>query len=87
MFRIKGCIGALVLSAAMVTPLLTSGCAARLRYYDYDHHDYHHWDNREDHEYRIWLGERHYQYREFNSLSGDQQRDYWNWRHNHHDNH
>jgi hypothetical protein len=85
MFRMKGIAGALVLSAAMLTPLLTSGCAARVRYYDSYHHDYHHWDHREDHAYRAWLGEQHYEYRDFNKLNSDQQRDYWNWRHAHPD--
>jgi hypothetical protein len=85
MFRMKRIPGVLVLSAAMLTPLLTSGCAARVRYYDSYHHDYHHWDGREDRAYRVWLGERHYEYRDFSKLNNDQQRDYWNWRHAHPD--
>ncbi len=85
MFRMKGIAGALVLSAAMVAPLLTSGCAARVRYYDSYHSDYHYWNAREDHAYRVWLGERHYEYRDFNKLSSEKQREYWNWRHAHPD--
>lgn len=83
MFRIKECLGALVLSGAMLAPILTSGCAARAQYYDSYHNDYHHWDSGEDGYYRIWLGERHYQYRDFRKMNHDQQRDYWNWRHQH----
>ena len=85
MIRLKGLMGTLVLSAAMVAPLLTAGCAARATYYDSWHGDYHHWDAREDHAYRVWLGEQHYEYRDFKKLSSDQQRDYWNWRHAHPD--
>jgi hypothetical protein len=85
MVRIKGYLGALVLSAAMFAPLLASGCAVRARYYDDYRHDYHRWDDREDRAYRVWLGERHYEYREFNRLDNDQQRDYWRWRHDHGD--
>jgi hypothetical protein len=87
MFRINRCLGPLALGVAMLAPVLTNGCAARVRYYDDYYHDYHHWDDREDHEYRVWLGERHYEYRDFNRLDRDQQRDYWKWRHEHHDNH
>lgn len=85
MLRVRGYLGALVLSAAMLAPLLTSGCAVRARYYDGYRHDYHRWDDREDRAYRVWLGERHYEYREFNRLDNDQLRDYWRWRHDHGD--
>ena len=87
MFRLKGYLGPLVLGVAMLTPLLTSGCAARATYYDYYHRDYHHWNGGEEQYYRVWLGERHYEYRDFHKLNKDQQRDYWNWRHDHPDRH
>lgn len=83
MFRMKEYLGPLVLGAAMLTPLVTSGCAAHVRYYDEYHSDYHRWDDDEARAYRVWLAERHYEYREFNRLSREQQRDYWNWRHDH----
>jgi hypothetical protein len=47
MLRIKGTLGTLVLSAAMLAPLLTSGCAAHARYYDEYHADYHPWNDGE----------------------------------------
>lgn len=87
MLGIKKYLGSMVLCTAMLTPLLTSGCAARGRYYDGYYHDYHRWDGREDHQYRVWLTERHYEYRDFNRLDRDQQQDYWKWRHEHSDNH
>ena len=87
MFRINRYLWPLVLGAAMLSPMLTIGCAARVRYYDSYHRDYHRWNDREDRDYRVWLGERHYEYRDFNRLDRDQQRDYWNWRHDHRDRH
>jgi len=85
MLRLKGFCRTLLLGAALATPLLTSGCAARVRYYDDYYADYHPWNDYEARAYRGWLAERHYEYREFNRLSRDQQRDYWRWRHDHPD--
>lgn len=83
MFRIKGFLGTLVLGATIVAPVFASGCAAHTRYYDEYHTDYHTWNNGEVGAYRGWIGERHYEYRDYNRLSREQQRDYWNWRHDH----
>lgn len=85
MLRTKGLLGTLLLGAAISAPLLTGGCAAHTRYYDDYYADYHPWDAREDHAYRAWLAERHYEWREYNRLTREQQRDYWRWRHNHPD--
>ena len=74
-----------ILALAILAPTAISGCAARMRIYDEDHHDYHRWDDREDRTYRQYLGERHEEYREFAKLGPEEQRDYWNWRHNHPD--
>jgi len=81
MFHAKRFISAILLAAASLAPLAVSGCAARVRVYDEYHSDYHYWNDREDHAYRLWLAERHYQYREFARLNHEEQRDYWNWRH------
>lgn len=43
MLRVKGYLGTLVLGAAFAAPLLNSGCAARVRYYDDYYADYHPW--------------------------------------------
>jgi hypothetical protein len=83
MYRIKGYVGTLLLSTAMIAPVLASGCAAHARYYDEYHADYHTWNSGEIGAYRVWIGERHYEYRDYNRLSREQQRDYWNWRHDH----
>ena len=41
MLRIKGYLGSMLLGAAMLAPVLTSGCAAHARYYDDYRADYH----------------------------------------------
>lgn len=55
------------------------------RVYDREHKDFHNWDDREDHSFRIYLGERHREYRPFAKLKVKEQRAYWNWRHDHPD--
>lgn len=87
MHRLTRYSASLILAAAMLTPLVGTGCEARVRVYDEYHRDYHRWDNREDHIYRLYLSDRHLDYREYNSLDHDHQRDYWNWRHDHPDGH
>jgi hypothetical protein len=83
MIRAKRFWGTLLLAAAALAPIAMSGCAARVRVYDEYHSDYHDWNDREDRAYRLWLAERHYEYREYARLNIEQQREYWNWRHNH----
>ena len=74
-----------LLAAASLAPVAISGCAARTRVYDDYYSDYHYWNDREDRAYRMWLAERHYEYREYARLSHQQQHEYWTWRHNHPD--
>jgi len=83
MFQTKSFLGTLVLGTALVIPLWTAGCATHARYYDDYYADYHPWNDGEARAYRVWLAERHYEYREFTRLNRDQQRDYWRWRHDH----
>ena len=83
MLRIGKFLGPLALGAAMLAPVLTVGCAARATYYDSYRADYHSWGDGEIRAYRVWLGERHYEYRDFNRLSRADQRAYWRWRHDH----
>jgi hypothetical protein len=87
MCRIYRFMGLFLLAAACAAPLVNTGCAARVRYYDDYHHDYHRWNNHEDVEYRIYLNGRHEDYREFRTLDRDRQNDYWKWRHDHPDHH
>jgi len=57
----------------------------RSRVYDRSHNDYHNWDDREDHSYRVYLTQRHREYHPFIELREREQRAYWNWRHSHPD--
>lgn len=75
--------GCRIVFALMVIGVV--GCAARVRVYDEPRHDYHRWDHREDVSFRVYLGERHMAYREFNQLNANEQSDYWAWRHSHPD--
>ena len=76
-------------TAALTAPLATKATAAQEvvvttpRYYDRDHRDYHEWNDGEDRRYRVYLGERHRDYREFRLTTRRQQNDYWRWRHEH----
>jgi hypothetical protein len=56
-----------------------------VRVYDSHHHDYHNWDDREDHAYRGYLVERHQDYRAYDKQNHREQANYWNWRHSHPD--
>ena len=53
------------------------------RYYDPVHKDYHAWSDDEDRQYHAYLDEHHMKYRDFSRLSKKQQREYWQWRHDH----
>jgi hypothetical protein len=58
---------------------------AERRVYDREHKDYHVWDDAEDRLYHTWLETKHFVNREFSKLNRTEQRDYWRWRHDHHD--
>jgi hypothetical protein len=55
------------------------------RYYDNVNRDYHSWNNEEDRHYRDFLNDHHRKYKAFSRLSKKQQREYWQWRHDHED--
>ena len=52
------------------------------RVYDRAQKDYHFWNEAEDKAYRQYLNDRHMKYRPLSKQSHDQQREYWNLRHN-----
>jgi hypothetical protein len=83
-------LSALVLTAALLAPVASHAAVSEDgrrdpkvhgRIYDHTHKDYHVWNDREDHMYRQYLGDRHRAYRGYSRLSRTQQRTYWNWRH------
>lgn len=83
MTRLSRFLGPLVLASAMIVPLVGSGCEGRVRVYDEYHSDYHHWDRHEVGAYHAWVGERRYDYVEYDHMDRDRQKEYWNWRHDH----
>jgi hypothetical protein len=80
-------LGTLVLTAALVSPVLISGCAARV--YDYQYHDYHRWNGQERGYYIEWERESHRRHIDYARRSQEEQREYWQWRNSHygHDHH
>jgi len=83
-----------LLTACLIAPVATTVLRADDHDHDRDHdrvyqdrdrHDEHHWDNREDRAYRIWVRNQHRKYREFNRLNENDQAAYWRWRHEHND--
>ena len=83
MLQIRRFVGPFVLASAMIVPMIGAGCAARVRYYDVDHGDYHRWDAAEERAYHQYWIERHEEYREWTKLNEREQREYWKWRHDH----
>jgi hypothetical protein len=75
-----------ILSAALIAPMSLAVLQANERvYHDRDHNDDHHWDNREDRAYRVWVKENHRKYRSFERLREEDRQAYWGWRHEHSD--
>jgi hypothetical protein len=85
----RGCrhVSSVLLAVALFSPVVFSGCAVRASYrvYDPGHEDYHVWDGNEVVYYQRWEVETHRDHREFKKRHSDEQREYWTWRHNHHD--
>ncbi len=72
-----------LLAAVLAAPVLTTGCAAHVRYYDAGYGDYHTWNGGEVVYYNNWEKETHREHREFKDRNADEQKEYWSWRHNH----
>lgn len=82
-------LSAFVLSATLISPVVARADDRNhheKRYHDRDGHDYHTWNNNEDHAYRAYLQEQHRDYRDFNRVNRGQQQQYFKWRHTHPDN-
>ena len=83
-------ISSLVLVAALAVPAAILAnpkpqAGVQVRVYDRNHRDYHNWDDREEHSYRVYLTNHHRPYVEYNSQNSRNQRSYWSWRHSHPD--
>jgi hypothetical protein len=80
----------LVLAGAMVLSLAGMACGGHHSYRVYDsyHTDYHTWNNDEVVYYQRWSTETHRDpHRDFRRLPPEEQKEYWNWRHNHDNDH
>ncbi|HEX4076727.1 MAG TPA: hypothetical protein VHX49_15105 [Candidatus Acidoferrales bacterium] len=77
-----------VMIAALASPVLMSGCAARVdtgyRVYDPGHGDYHVWNHDEGVYYSHWEHDTHRHHEDFQKRNKQDQQEYWNWRHNQH---
>lgn len=80
-------VSSILLVVTLLSPVVFSGCAARASYrvYDPGHADYHAWDGNEVVYYQRWEVETRRDHREFKKRNSDEQKEYWSWRHNRHD--
>lgn len=73
----------MLLATAMMLPLATAGCAHRYYVDDPYYHDRHRWDSNEQAYYHQWVVENHMDaHRDYQHLSKEDQKSYWDWRHN-----
>lgn len=74
------------LSAAFASAMALAGCSARVstgyRMHDGYYNDDHVWDNNELVFYSRWENDTHRRHEDFRRRNADEQREYWNWRHN-----
>ena len=70
-------------SLFLTVSLAMTACVGRVRVYDQWHSDYHRWDGREEVVYRGYLNDNHREYRPYTSLTVEDQRAYFEWRHAH----
>ena len=85
MRRITRFVGSLFLAGVLIAPVALSGCSARVGVYDEWHGDHHRWDDHEEVVYRGYLTENHRDYKPYRQLNKNDQKGYWDWRHNHSD--
>ena len=84
--RKSSILAAVILGTSFIAPVaMMAEDHGDRKYYDRDGRDYHTWDNQEDRAYRVYLGEQHRTYVEFNRTKSAQQREYFKWRHDHPD--
>jgi hypothetical protein len=84
MSKKKLAVGTLLLSAGLLAGCGGGHVAVGYRAYDPYYSDYHTWDDHEGVYYNQWIGESHHPRRDYRRLNRNDQRAYWQWRHNHH---
>jgi hypothetical protein len=95
MHRLRILLGGLLLGAALVAPVVVRADGDdhpynkkyydNRRYYDHAGRDYHVWNGQEDRAYRFYLNDQHKEYREWRTVKGPDQAEYFRWRHTHPD--
>jgi hypothetical protein len=82
MRRLSRYIGLLLMAGVLFTPVLSTGCSTGESVYDESHGDSHRWDDHEEVVYKGYLSDNHKDYKPYNQLNKDDQKSYWDWRHN-----
>ena len=85
MRKMQRILGSLILLGVLGATILMGGCAVRI--YDPGHSDYHRWNHQEEVYYVEWEKENHRRHENFRDRGADEQRQYWDWRHQHEDHH
>jgi hypothetical protein len=77
--------GGILAGAVLSAALLLGGCSTTTEnVYDPGHGDYHKWDSAEDAHYHQWVSDTHHDNVEYKKLPPEDQKSYWDWRHNGH---
>jgi hypothetical protein len=75
----------LAVITALVSPVVMSGCAARVetgyRVHDPYYNGYRNWDNDDVIYYQRWETDTHRHHEDFRKRNKEEQQEYWNWRH------
>ena len=79
-------INSCLFAVAMAIATITIGCTVHAGYYDPYHHD-HHPVNGEVVYYGQWEQETHRDHKDLKKRHKDEQKEYWDWRHQHEDHH
>jgi hypothetical protein len=78
----------LALTTALSAPILIGGCGGGgYRTYDPYYNDYHVWNNDEVVYYNNWEHDTHRNHVDYRKRKPDEQKEYWNYRHSHDNNH
>jgi len=75
----------LAVGLTLTAPLVMADDHNNQRYYDKTHKDYHQWNDNEDRNFSLFLGEKHIKVHTWKQSRPSEQQQYWNWRHEHPD--
>jgi hypothetical protein len=82
MITLNSSIQRIAIIGTLASCALSAGCAVHARYYDPGHSDYHRFGPNERPYYNRWATENHHDHDDFKKLKPEDQRNYWDWRHN-----